>query len=110
MHMYHLSGAIGKVGTDETLWAYRDAKYDGVIVGVDPDPANADKITSWCKEYWEALNPFASGGAYSNFMMDEGQDRIKVSYKHNYERLVKIKNKYDPNNLFRVNQNILPGT
>jgi len=108
MHLYPISGATSRVGKDETPWAYRDAKYAGVIVGVDPDPVNADKITKWCKDYWEALHPYASGGAYSNFMMDEGQDRVKASYKHNYERLAKIKNIYDPDNLFRVNQNIIP--
>ncbi len=108
MHLYPISGAAGNIGQDETPWAYRDAKYAGVIVGVDPDPANAAKITSWCKDYWEALHPYSSGGAYSNFMMDEGQERVKASYRHNYERLSGIKNQYDPNNLFRVNQNIKP--
>jgi len=108
MHMYPISGAAARVGKDETPWAYRDAQYAGVIVGVDPDAANSEKITNWCKSYWEALHPYSAGGAYSNFMMDEGQDRVKASYKHNYERLVKIKTKYDPKNLFRVNQNIKP--
>jgi hypothetical protein len=108
MHMYPISGAASRVGAEETPWAYRDAKYTGVIVGVDPDPKNADKITKWCKAYWEALHPYSSGGAYSNFMMDEGQERIKASYRHNYERLSKIKKTYDPTNLFRVNQNIKP--
>lgn len=108
MHMYPISGAAGRVGKEETPWAYRDAKYAGVVVGVDPDPVNADEITKWCKDYWEALHPYSSGGAYSNFMMDEGQDRVKASYKGNYDRLVSIKNKYDPQNLFRVNQNIKP--
>ena len=108
MHLYHISGAASRVGAEETPWAYRDAKYAGVIVGVDPDPKNAKKITNWCKDYWEALHPYSSGGAYSNFMMDEGQDRIKASYKHNYNRLVEIKRRYDPNNLFKVNQNIKP--
>lgn len=108
MHMYPISGAAGRVGKDETPWAYRDAKYAGVIVGVDPDPVNADKITKWCKDYWEALHPFSSGGAYLNFIMNEGQDRIKASYKHNYNRLTKIKKEYDPGNFFKVNQNILP--
>ncbi len=76
---------------------------------MDPDPKNADKITKWCKDYWEALHPYSAGGAYSNFMMDdEGQDRVKASYKHNYERLAKIKAKYDTNNLFSINQNIKP--
>jgi hypothetical protein len=109
MHLYPISGAAGRVGKEETPWAYRDAKYAGVIVGVDPDPANAARITSWCKDYWEALHPYSSGGAYSNFMMDEGQERVEASYKHNYKRLSQIKNQYDPDNLFRVNQNIKSG-
>jgi hypothetical protein len=108
MHLYPISGAASRVGSEETPWAYRDATYAGVIVGVDPDPKNADKITNWCKNYWEALHPYSSGGAYSNFMMDEGQERVQASYKHNYKRLVEIKRKYDPNNIFRVNQNIKP--
>lgn len=108
MHLYPISGATGRVGKDDTPWAYRDAKYAGVIVGVDPDPANTDKITSWCKDYWQALHPYSSGGAYSNFMMDEGQERVQTSYKHNYKRLSEIKKRYDPDNLFRVNQNIKP--
>jgi FAD/FMN-containing dehydrogenase len=108
MHLYPISGAASRVGEKETPWAYRDANYAGVIVGVDPEPKNADKITKWCKEYWEALHPYSSGGAYSNFMMDEGQQRVKASYKQNYERLAKIKAKYDSNNLFKVNQNIKP--
>ena len=79
-----------------------------VIVGVDPDPANKEKITTWTKQYWEALHPYSAGGAYVNFMMDEGEERVKATYRGNYERLVQIKNKYDLNNLFRVNQNIKP--
>ncbi|WP_142783963.1 FAD-binding oxidoreductase [Changchengzhania lutea] len=108
MHLYPISGAASRVGSTDTPWAYRDAKYAGVIVGVDPDPDNAGKITNWCKDYWEALHPYSSGGAYSNFMMDEGQERVQASYKSNYQRLAKIKAKYDPNNLFKVNQNIKP--
>jgi hypothetical protein len=108
MHLYPISGAASRVGKAETPWAYRDAKYAGVIVGVDPDPANAEKLTNWCKKYWDALHPYSAGGVYLNFIMDEGQDRIKASYKDNYERLVAIKTKYDPTNLFRVNQNIQP--
>lgn len=108
MHLYPISGAAGRVAKDATPWAYRDAKYAGVIVGVDPDPANAEKITEWCKNYWDATHPYSSGGAYLNFIMNEGQQRIKASYKDNYERLAKIKKKYDPDNLFRVNQNIVP--
>ena len=109
MHLYPISGAASRVGAKETPWAYRDAKYAGVIVGVDPNPKHADKITNWCKDYWEALHPYSSGGAYSNFMMDEGEERVKTSYKHNYKRLASVKAIYDPNNLFMVNQNIKPG-
>lgn len=108
MHLYPISGAASRVGAEDTPWAYRDAKYAGVIVGVDPDPANKDKITNWCKDYWEALHLYSSGGAYSNFMMDEGQERVEASYKHNYKRLSQIKKQYDPENLFRINQNINP--
>src|SRR5690606_33413512 len=108
MHLYPISGAASRPGNLETPWAYRNSKYAGVIVGVDPDPTNADKITKWCKDYWEALHPYSAGGAYVNFMMEEGQDRVKSTYGGNYERLVMIKDKYDPHNLFRVNQNIKP--
>ncbi|MCO5237892.1 MAG: FAD-binding protein [Chitinophagaceae bacterium] len=108
MHLYPVSGLAGRVAGDDTAWAYRDAKYAGVIVGVDPDPANAEKITRWCRDYWEAVHPYSSGGAYPNFMMDEGQERVRASYKGNYERLTKIKKKYDPDNFFSINQNILP--
>lgn len=106
MHLYPITGAASRVGATDTPWAYRDAKYAGVYIGVDPDPANATKITDWCKAYYEALHTYSAGGAYSNFMMEEGQDRVKASYKQNYDRLVKIKTTYDPENLFRVNQNI----
>lgn len=108
MHLYPVSGAASKVARGATPWAFRDAKYAGVIVGVDPDPANAQKITKWSRDYWDAIHPYSLGGAYLNFEMSEGQDRIKASYKENYQRLATIKRKYDPANLFRVNQNILP--
>ena len=108
MHLYPISGAASRVPADATPWAYRGARYAGVIVGIDPDPANAKKITRWCKDYWEALHPYSAGGAYSNFMMDEGQERVRKSYLQNYDRLARIKKKYDPDNLFRVNQNIKP--
>ena len=108
MHLYPITGAAARPGNSDTPWAYRDAKYAGVIVGVDPDPANAEKITKWTKDYYNALHPYSAGGAYSNFMMDEGQERVKASFRHNYDRLVSIKRKYDPDNFFSVNQNIKP--
>lgn len=108
MHLYPINGAARRVKNTDTAWAYRDANWAQVIVGVDPDPANKDVITSWTKAYWEALHPYSAGGAYVNFMMDEGEERIKATYRDNYDRLVAVKNKYDPGNLFCVNQNIRP--
>lgn len=108
MHLYPISGAAAKPGLTDTPWAYRDAKYAGVFVGVDPDPAKFDVLSSWAKAYQEALHPYSSGGAYTNFMMNEGQERVMASYRQNYDRLKQIKQKYDPENLFRVNQNIDP--
>ena len=108
MHLYPIDGAAAKVKNSATAWAYRDAVWAGVIVRVDPDPANKDRISSWAKNYWSALHPHSAGGAYVNFMMDEGDDRVRATYGRNYARLAKIKKKYDPTNLFRVNQNIKP--
>jgi FAD/FMN-containing dehydrogenase len=108
MHMYPINGAAHKRKSDDSAFAYRDANWAQVIVGIDPDARNKEKITTWAKEYYEALHPFSSGGAYVNFMMEEGQERVKASYRGNYDKLTKIKAKYDPNNFFRVNQNIEP--
>lgn len=108
MHLYPINGAASRVGKTETAWNYRDATWTQVMVGVDPDPANNEKTISWAKSYYDALHPYSAGGAYVNFLMDEGEDRVKATYGVNYERLVTIKNKYDPENLFRVNQNIRP--
>ena len=79
MHLYPINGAAHRVGNDETPWAYRDANWAEVIVGVDPDPANNDRIISWTKDYWDALHPYSAGGAYVNFMMDEGQERVQAT-------------------------------
>jgi FAD/FMN-containing dehydrogenase len=108
MHLYPVDGAAGRVGRHETAFSYREAKWSMVIVGVDPDPSNAAKITTWTKEYWSALHPYSLGGSYVNFMMEEGVDRIRATYRDNYDRLVAIKRKYDPDNFFHVNQNIRP--
>jgi FAD/FMN-containing dehydrogenase len=108
MHLYAIDGAAHRVGRTETAFSYRDANWAEVIVGVDPDPANSGKITKWCRDYFDALHPYSAGGAYVNFMMDEGQERVQSSFRDNYARLASIKSKYDPANLFRVNQNIRP--
>ena len=108
MHLYPIDGAVHRVGKNDTAFSYRDVRWSTVYAGIDPDPANAERITQWARSYWEDLHPYSAGGAYVNFMMDEGQERIKATYQENFERLAAIKNKYDPTNLFRVNQNIRP--
>jgi FAD/FMN-containing dehydrogenase len=108
MHMYPVNGAAHRLSNSDTPWSYRDANWSQVIVGVDPDPANKDRITAWAKSYYDALHPYGAGGAYVNFMMEEGEDRIRATYRDNYDRLAAIKAKYDPGNFFRVNQNIKP--
>ncbi|OBI50784.1 FAD-binding oxidoreductase [Mycobacterium sp. E787] len=108
MHLYPVDGAVHRVGQTATAWAYRDVNFSQVIAGVDPDPANAEVLKRWTKEYWEAIHPHSAGGAYVNFMMDEGQDRVRATYGPNYQRLTEIKAQYDPGNVFHINQNILP--
>jgi len=108
MHLYPVNGKVNRVGQNDTAFSYRDAVWSEVIVGVDPDPANREKITDWAKGYYDALHPYGAGGAYLNFMMEEGEDRIRATYRGNYDRLASIKAKYDPGNFFRVNQNIRP--
>jgi len=107
MHLYPIDGAVHHVRPNETAWSFRDATWSMVIAGIDPDPAKAESLRTWAKRYWEAVHPYTLGGAYINFMMDEGVDRIKATYQGNYDRLLEIKRKYDPTNFFRVNQNIV---
>jgi hypothetical protein len=110
MHLYPIDGAASRVAEDATAFAYRDGGWAGVIVGVDPDPANADRISQWTRDYWEDLHPTSAGGGYVNFLMDEGADRVKASYRDNYERLARVKAHYDPDNVFHINQNIPPAS
>ncbi len=108
MHLYPIDGAAGRVGANDTAFSYRDARWASVFYGVDSDPASMDGDVAWVKDYWEALHPFSAGGAYVNMIMDEGQERVRASYRDNYPRLVEVKNRYDPRNVFRMNQNIRP--
>jgi FAD/FMN-containing dehydrogenase len=109
MHLYPIDGAVRRVSKDATAWAARDATWSMVIAGIDPDPKKADELKRWGRAYWKAVHPFDMEGAYVNFMMDdEADNRVQASYGENYQRLAKIKAKYDPQNLFRVNQNIKP--
>jgi UDP-N-acetylenolpyruvoylglucosamine reductase len=110
MHIYPINGAAGRVGPQDTAWGYRDANFAQVIVGVDPDPQNNERMIEWAKDYWLALHPYSAGGGYVNFIMDEGEERVKAAYGDNYEHLAQVKAQYDPHNLFHVNQNIKPAS
>ncbi len=109
MHLYPIDGAVHRVAKDATAWSTRDATWSMVITGIDADPSHAEALTRWGRAYWNAVHPYNLAGAYSNFMMDdEGDARVEASYGENYGRLAKVKKRYDPANLFRVNQNIRP--
>ena len=108
MHLYPVNGKASRVGQADTAYNHRDAVWSEVIVGIDSDPANRQKLIDWARAYYEALHPFGAGGAYVNFMMEEGEERIRATYGGNYARLQAIKAKYDPDNFFCVNQNIQP--
>ncbi len=108
MHLYPINGAVHDVGKDDTAFNFRSANFAEVMVGVDPDPANNERMIAWARNYWTALHPYSAGGGYINMIMDEGQELVRAAYGENYDRLAQIKAKYDPDNLFRVNQNIIP--
>jgi FAD/FMN-containing dehydrogenase len=108
MHLYPIDGAVHDVGAADTPFSYRDANWAEVIIGVDPDPANAGAVRDWTVDYWEATHAYSAGGAYVNFMMEEGHARVRATYGDNYNRLAAAKSIYDPANTFRVNQNIVP--
>lgn len=106
MHLYPIDGAVHDVDPADTAWQFRDATWSMVIAAIDPDPQLAEPLARWARAYWEAIHPFTVGGAYVNFMMDEGPDRVRATYGDNYARLLQVKSAYDPSNLFHVNQNI----
>jgi FAD/FMN-containing dehydrogenase len=109
MHLYPIDGAVRRVAKDATAWTARDASFNMVIAAIDSDPKNADALKAWGRAYWKAVHPFNMEGAYVNFLMDdEAEGRVQATYGENYARLAAVKATYDPANLFRVNQNIVP--
>jgi FAD/FMN-containing dehydrogenase len=111
VHLYPIDGAVHRHKPDATAWNHRDVAWSMGIVAVDPDPAKTPTLKKWARDYWQAVHPFNLDAGYSNFMMDdEGEARVKAAYGGNYGRLAAIKQKYDPANLFRVNQNIPPAS
>jgi FAD/FMN-containing dehydrogenase len=108
MHLYPMDGAVSETANDETAFSYRDVKFAHVILATDADPAPMPAHIAWARSYWDALHPHSAEGAYVNFLMEEGPSRVAATYRKNYPRLQAIKQRYDPDNLFRVNQNIVP--
>jgi FAD/FMN-containing dehydrogenase len=107
-HIYPIDGAANDVAPEDTAFAYRDAVWSQVFIGVSPDPADAETLREWTVGYWEALHPYSAGGAYVNFMMEEGNARVQATYGPNYARLARVKAEVDPDNVFNVNQNVVP--
>lgn len=110
MHLYPIDGAVHRVASDATAFAHRDAVWSQVIVGVDPDAVRAREAAAWTQSYWEATHPYSEGAGYVNFLMGEGDDRVRAAYGANYARLAAIKARYDPTNLFRSNHNVVPSS
>jgi FAD/FMN-containing dehydrogenase len=108
VHIYPIDGACHRVAPDATAFAYRDANFAPVIAGMWPDPADNEANIRWVRDYYAAVAPSSEEGGYVNFMAGDDQDRIKANYRGNYDRLVEVKRVYDPDNVFRLNQNIAP--
>jgi FAD/FMN-containing dehydrogenase len=109
MHLYPIDGAAHDVASDATAWGARQTRWSEVIVAAAPEPERAGELRDWVIGYFDAVHPYAAtGGAYVNFMMDEGPARVRATYGPNYERLQRVKAAYDPDNVFHVNQNIAP--
>jgi FAD/FMN-containing dehydrogenase len=104
----HVGGAISRVPAAATAYANRAAVYDSFPVSIWSDPAGDEANIAWAREMYAALRPFGMGGVYVNNLGEEGEERVKAAYGENYDRLVALKRKYDPGNLFRLNQNIRP--
>jgi FAD/FMN-containing dehydrogenase len=109
MHLHAINGAAQRVGPDDTAFGHRDKSFAPVIVGIWDDPAENEANISWVRDYYDAIHPYSgTEGGYINFMSDDDDGRVPENYGANYERLAAVKAVYDPDNLFHVNQNIVP--
>jgi FAD/FMN-containing dehydrogenase len=107
-HLYVINGAVHDVANDATAFGHRDAKYAMNIVGVWPEPADNERNIAWVRDYFAAISPYSQVGGYTNFASGDEQDRAAENYGANYSRLTEVKRRYDPDNLFHLNQNIQP--
>jgi hypothetical protein len=104
----YYGGAASRVGEEEMAFPHRGAHYHLIIIAQWADAAEDERHIRWARETAEALEPYSSGRIYVNMLGVEGEERVRAAYGGNYERLVALKNTYDPTNLFRLNQNIKP--
>jgi len=108
VHLYPINGAVHDVAADATAFGHRDAVFAPVIAGMWPDPADNEANTAWVKDYYAAVAPHSHAGGYTNFASADDQQRVADNYGAGYPRLREIKRRYDPSNLFHLNQNIVP--
>lgn len=108
--IYPINGACHDVAADATAFGHRDATFACVIAGMWPDPADNEANTQWVRDYYAALAPHSAPGGYVNFASADDQQRVRDNYGAGYDRLAQIKRRYDPANLFHLNQNITPAT
>ncbi len=103
-----VGGAIARIPSSACPYANRDALYDCFPLAIWDNPVDDQANIRWARELWSAISPYSTGGVYANNLGDEGEDRVRAAYGENHARLVALKNKYDPTNFFRLNQNIRP--
>jgi FAD/FMN-containing dehydrogenase len=101
-------GAAGRIAPGETAFVHREAQYDFIVASVWSDPAETERHIGWARRIWDLMRPFTTGAFYLNNLCDEDEERVRVAYGDNFKRLVALKNKYDPENFFRLNANIKP--
>jgi FAD/FMN-containing dehydrogenase len=101
-------GAVGRVPNDATAFGHRDAAYDLIIAAVWSQAAEQDVHVDWAHRFWDAMQPFSTGDVYVNYLGEEGEERVRAAYGHHLARLTDLKRRYDPDNVFRNNQNIKP--
>jgi FAD/FMN-containing dehydrogenase len=108
VHLYPINGACQDVAPDATAFGHRDASYAMVIAGMWPDPADNQANTQWVRDYYSAIAPLSQEGGYVNFASSDDQSKVAANYGVNYARLQEVKRRYDPHNVFHLNQNIQP--
>jgi FAD/FMN-containing dehydrogenase len=109
VHLHHMGGAVARVPKEATAFAHRDAAFAMNIVAVGTDPTQNEAHIRWAREFADAMAPHTTGGVYVNFLGNEGEERIRAAYsEEGYARLVEVKTRFDPQNVFRLNPNIEP--